>query len=449
MRTAHSRIHVIFATAAIVLSLSLSGVAVSRADESVFTNETITNSIGMRLVRAPAGDFMTVPDHLGIPKEKIVIPVPFYIGTTEVTQGQWVAVRGTHPWKYLGVTKSQARSHERCPATYVDIPSALRFCRQLTFREHRAGLLPPDEKYTLPTQAQWEYACRAGTTTLYSFGDDKNALSKYAWWGGLNREGNVIKNRWAHEVGQLAPNPWGLYDVHGNAAELCINDTLRGGSWTSQASYLVCGSVHDVYGLDEDLYGTGFRVVRVGILPVVDGKIEDYETKLQALERERENTIAHIDRRRAETTTNYLRRLRAKAQTAKGDELAAIEKNVQQFLQPAEEAVDRKPAISGTTFLTEYDKFGDKEVGETHGKKEALEDLAAGNSRPRFEGETFEIRNRLSSQTPPPTPKNERWRYGFYESGYYPAYLVEWEFARPDYDRPDYLYGEYDGKIHQ
>ncbi|HEV3022127.1 MAG TPA: formylglycine-generating enzyme family protein [Pirellulales bacterium] len=115
------------------------------------------------------------------------------------------------------------------------------------------GRLPKGWEYTLPTEAQWEYACRA--TTRYSFGDDASALSEYAWWGAFSARGNTTTEEYAHQVGLMKPNPLGLHDMHGNVFEWCLDwrearrlegtdetDPLsgrqpvyRGGSWNYDA----------------------------------------------------------------------------------------------------------------------------------------------------------------------------------------------------------------------
>ena len=181
--------------------------------------DPIENSIGMVLVPIPAGEFMmgsrvsavelakrfdTSADYFEDqpPRHPVTLTKPFYLGATEVTQGQWKAVMGTTPWK----GDDRVKAGDDYPATDVSWEDAVEFCRKLSEIE---GV-----EYRLPTEAEWEYACRAGTTTLYSFGDDESQLGEYAWYS-ENADDRT------HIVGQKKPNPCGLYDMHGNVCEWC------------------------------------------------------------------------------------------------------------------------------------------------------------------------------------------------------------------------------------
>jgi sulfatase modifying factor 1 len=92
------------------------------------------------------------------------------------------------------------------------------FCTRLTQQERTAGRLPAGWGYRLPTEAQWEYACRAGSATKFSFGDDESGLAEYAWFENNTRDAGQAS---AHGVGLKKPNGWGLYDMHGNVGEWC------------------------------------------------------------------------------------------------------------------------------------------------------------------------------------------------------------------------------------
>ena len=172
----------------------------SRALASV---QVKTNSIGMKLKLIPAGEFLMSDNEL---QHRVRITKPFYMQTTTVTQSQWTAVMGTEPWASY---PSQKKGSDFA-VTAVSHDDAIEFCRKLSELESAT--------YRLPTEAEWEYACRARSQTAYSFGDNADQLGQYAWF---------CENAWkleecyAHRVGQRFPNSFGLYDMHGNVWEWC------------------------------------------------------------------------------------------------------------------------------------------------------------------------------------------------------------------------------------
>ena len=165
----------------------------------------ITNSIGMKLVLIPAGKFLmgSPENEVGRfpnegPQHEVEISQPFYMGQYPVTVGQFrtFARDKNYSWQDPGSTQ-----RENQPVSSVNWNDAVAFCDWLSKKEGK--------KYRLPTEAEWEYSCRAGTTTAYWFGDDPNKLGEYAWFSG-NSGGKT------QEVGTKQPNPWGLYDMYGN-----------------------------------------------------------------------------------------------------------------------------------------------------------------------------------------------------------------------------------------
>ena len=168
----------------------------------------ITNSIGMKLVLVHPGSFT-----MGSPVEevgrfrnetsqKVTLSKSYYLGAYEVTQGEYEKVMGANPSSFKGAKN---------PVEMVSWDDAVSFCKKLSEmpEEKAAG-----RSYRLPTEAEWEYACRAGSTTSYSFGETAESLREYAWFV-EGREGKT------HPVGLEKPNRWGLYDMHGNVWEWC------------------------------------------------------------------------------------------------------------------------------------------------------------------------------------------------------------------------------------
>lgn len=165
--------------------------------------QTFTNSIGMEFMRIPSGSFlMGCGDFTEVcyddetPRRRVSLSRPFYLGKYLVTQKEWTEVMGSNPSAFKG---------EKHPVDSVSWDDAQEFIVKLNIREGTT-------KYRLPTEAEWEYAARAGTVTAFSFGNDENQLAEFGWY-------DYNSGRKTQPVGQLQPNAWGLYDMHGNLWE--------------------------------------------------------------------------------------------------------------------------------------------------------------------------------------------------------------------------------------
>ena len=212
-------------------------------------------------------------------QHQVTLTKGYWLGKYEVTQAQYEAVMGTNPSYWKGAN---------LPVDIVSWSDAMDFCAKLTASEKAAGRLPNGYEYTLPTEAQWEYACRAGTTTALNSGknlSDKDRcpeMNEVGWY-----DGNFALK--THPVGQMKPNAWGLYDMHGNVFEWCLDwyeenyptsavtdptgpetgeyRVLRGGSYYDYANY--CRSAYRYFYADAGWAHFGFRVA---LAPVPESK---------------------------------------------------------------------------------------------------------------------------------------------------------------------------------
>ena len=198
----------------------------------------------------------------------------FQMGRTVVTQTQWLAVTGAAP--SLEHDLDQNQCGDAFPVVFVTWAEAVLFCQTLTELERQTGRLAKTQAYRLPTEAEWEYACRAETTTSYSFGDVPEHFEDHGWCDS-NAAGKL------QPVAGKVPNPWGLYDMHGNVWEWCADKyvteliggddpvgaeygnsrVVRGGSCRGTVWY--CRSASRRGNMPSDRRSTiGFRVVCCG-----------------------------------------------------------------------------------------------------------------------------------------------------------------------------------------
>ena len=243
------------------------------ASPTQLAGPTIRNTVGMQLRLIPAGAFtMGSPmsekyRNPGEDQHRVILTKSFYLGVTEVTQRQWQTVMETTPWK----GKDLVQEGDNYPASYISWDDAVEFCRKLSARE---GV-----QYRLPTESEWEYACRAGSAMAYTFGDDDSELGAYGWFLENARE---IGIKHAQPAGGKKPNQFGLHDMHGNVWEWCqdrfglypsgdVTDptgsesgpdrVCRGGSW-----YSTSDGCRSAYRLRKEpdfrIDRLGFRVVR-------------------------------------------------------------------------------------------------------------------------------------------------------------------------------------------
>jgi formylglycine-generating enzyme required for sulfatase activity len=232
--------------------------------------KTYSNSIGMEFVLIPAGSFTMGADKnfedaldRETPRHRVTISKPFYLGQYEVTQAQWETVMGNNPSEFKGRNN---------PVENISWDDAQMFIQRLNRQEGH-------NRYRLPTEAEWEYAARAGSASAFCFGDIEKNLDSYACYRYNSREWWGVGDKATHPVGQKAPNAWGLYDMHGNVWEW-VQDwygeryysnspgsdpkgppsgsyrVLRGGGWADDAED--CRSAYRNY------YTPGYRNYYIG-----------------------------------------------------------------------------------------------------------------------------------------------------------------------------------------
>ena len=284
-----------------ILCLAPSALAQPSGLAGAETTVTLPGGTPLVLVRIPAGSFL-MGRHPGEqdsfsaedPRHTVTIAYDFHMGKYEVTKAQWQAVMGTTPWSGEDYVLDDPQS----PAVYLawdDIAGPEGFIAKLNQHIISTGQGPAT--YRLPSEAKWEYACRAKTTTRFYWGDDPSytLIGDYAWY-----DGNTwyVDEQYAHVVGRKLPNAWGLYDMSGNVWERCddwwhynytgattdgsswllptdSDRVLRGGNWYGDAGR--CRSAYRNSYPDLRNNSIGFRLLRTEPLSNVDSSWLLYE----------------------------------------------------------------------------------------------------------------------------------------------------------------------------
>lgn len=233
-------------------------------DQTQFT--TITNFVGIELIQVPAGQFemgsatVNASNANEAPAHSVTVQ-SFFLSRHEITQAQWLKVMEKNPSRF----QDPRRPVEQ--VTWLDVQSFI----------EKLNLIERTSKYRLPSEAEWEYAARAGQKSRHFFSDDVAALPRYAWFGQHDNIGT-------RPIGQRKPNPWDFFDIYGNVWEWvqdcwhenyqgaptdskpwsggdCSARVLRGGGWDTPTDY-VRSAVRGSYSPDLDDAANGFRLAR-------------------------------------------------------------------------------------------------------------------------------------------------------------------------------------------
>ena len=207
--------------------------------EDLLSISNIYEFNGMEFIYIPAGTLESKEGKINIES--------FYIQRTEMTQSLWKEIMGNNPANNVGDNK---------PIEYVTLNHVFELIKKLNKKEG-------NEVYRLPTKYEWEYACRAGSKSKYSFGNFITPIDKYAWYAN-NSDGET------HIVSTKDPNSWGLYDMHGNVWEWCLESEksrrdfqiIMGGSWNSGANEVTCDTQKGK-SINSRFIDVGFRLVRL------------------------------------------------------------------------------------------------------------------------------------------------------------------------------------------
>jgi len=221
-------------------NISTSGVQPKVSETNDFT-EDLGNGVKLEMVNLQGGEFTMGSDEGEFderPRHKVKVS-PFAIGKYEVTQGQWKALMGVNP--------SRFNQSDESPVENVSWNMVQDFIRRLNDKISNGT-------YRLPTEAEWEYAARAGSQSRYSFGDNADELRNYAWF--FDNSGYQMQARRTHPVGRLQLNAFGLFDMHGNVWEWCSD-------WYSSSYYAECEQKGTVIDPQGPITGSG-RVIRGG-----------------------------------------------------------------------------------------------------------------------------------------------------------------------------------------